>query len=163
MLPADANVWRVLRDPIAVFIYMLTRTPTYCISTWMFVVLFFFIEKSGGQLVNYASSSRRRNSSPSASIRWASCRRSTVEGVLRNAEACQQNAPGQYAGYDYYIAMELVRVVFLYLAFFYLARGYAYGGKEELLGSNRVDAADGSLDRRTARRSRRICRRPGHR
>ena len=154
VLPADANVWRVLRDPIAVFIYMLTLTPTYCISTWMFVVLFFFIEKSDEyQLVNYILKFKATQflsvgiyTMGKLSVLLYDC----LEGVLRNeaVEACQQNAPGQYAGYDYYIVMELVRVVFLYLAFFYLARGYAFGGKEELLALEhvRVDAADGSLD-----------------
>ena len=90
IFPADASRWKMLRDPFAVVIILLSLCPLYAVSVWMFILLFFLIDKRDEhQLVGYAaqcgamrrnsaqfsdapsvhsgtsSSSRRRSSSPS--------------------------------------------------------------------------------------------------
>ena len=77
------------------------------------------------------------------------------DGVNVNGthDRCVVAAPGQRPQDDYLIAMEPVRVGFVYLAWFLLWSGRAYGGKAELLALEhvRVDAADGSLDGQLAK------------
>ncbi len=45
IMPADASKWKVLRDPVAVFFYVMTVFPLYAINIWSFVLLFLFIDK----------------------------------------------------------------------------------------------------------------------
>ena len=64
------------------------------------------------------------------------------------ADNCEEAAPGTHTTFPYEIAMEPVRLVFIWMAFALLSCGYARGGLEEMLALEqvRLDAADGSLD-----------------
>ena len=66
IFPADASRWKMLRDPFAVVIILLSLCPLYAVSVWMFILLFFLIDKRDEhQLVGYILKFRRRSSSPS--------------------------------------------------------------------------------------------------
>ena len=43
--PADATIWKVAQDPFALFVLALSVTPTLAINVWVFVALFFLIDK----------------------------------------------------------------------------------------------------------------------
>ena len=165
ILPADAGRWQTLRNPKTVGIFMLSFCPFYAVSVWVFVLLFCLIDKTDEyQLSQYILKFKTTQFLIGlfGLIQFASKMFYCLDGVNDfydgvnvngTHDRCVVAAPGQRPQDDYLIAMEPVRVGFVYLAWFLLWSGRAYGGKAELLALEhvRVDAADGSLDGQLAK------------
>ena len=164
ILPADAGRWQTLRNPKTVGIFMLSSCPFYAVSVWVFVLLFCLIDKTDEyQLSQYILKFKTTQFLIGlfGLIQFASKMFYCLDGVNDfydgvnvngTHDRCVVAAPGQRPQDDYLIAMEPVRVGFVYLAWFLLWSGRAYGGKAELLALEHVvDAADGSLDGQLAK------------
>ena len=148
--PADATIWKVAQDPFALFVLALSVTPTLAVNVWVFVALFFLIDKRDEfQLVNYILKFKASQfvsgglfSTSYASIKMYSC---------AMMDSCDKGAaPGTHATFPWEIAMEPVRLLFVWWAFGLLWCGHASGGLEEVMALEevRIDAADGTLDGR---------------
>jgi len=167
LFPADGTMWKTLRDPFAVGVFLCKSTPKYAINVWTFVFLFFLIDKRDEyQLVSFILKFKSFQflsggliAMTFASVKMFSCASDMKSADYFSSEndpstplwkidACATHAPGSHDSFWIEIAMEPVRIILIWVAFLLLRSGYAKGGKEELLALEqvRIDAADGSLD-----------------
>lgn len=170
LLPADSTLFKGLRDPVGLTVFILNLWNPYQASVWLFIVLFILIDKRDEyQLVNFILTFKGFQAvsaligAYAASLALYKCALE-VGGpadsvILKNAsfgkaavyetpELCASTAPGTDEAFYWLVFAEPVRLLVVWLAFGMLASGYATGGKEELLALEqvRLDAADGSLD-----------------
>ena len=150
LLPADMSQWQVARDPNALCLLLRAVCPYFGISTWMFVLLFFLIDKRDEyQLCNYilkfkatqflsSGTRRRRSRAPSSTC----VRSKTMRATARPARTDRNST------FIYEIVVEPIRIVILWLAFA-LSRVRATRAAAVAhfaLEAVRIDAADGQLD-----------------
>ena len=150
LLPADMSQWQVARDPNALCLLLLAVCPYFGISTWMFVLLFFLIDKRDeyqlcDYILKFKATQFLSSGIPAATLASAKLYMCAIKDY---AGDCATGAPGTHSTFIYEIVVEPIRIVILWLAFALLACGYARGGREELfaLEAVRIDAADGQLD-----------------
>ena len=171
LLPADSTLFKKLRDPVGLAVFVLNLWNPFQISVWLFVLLFVLIDKRDEfQLVNFILMFKGFQAvsallaAHSASMQLFSCALEVGGApqpeMLRSAsfgraaeysaplDKCATGAPGTDADFYYLCMVEPVRLIVVWLAFALLACGYAKGGKEEILALEqvRLDAADGTLD-----------------
>ena len=157
IFPADASRWKMLRDPFAVVIILLSLCPLYAVSVWMFILLFFLIDKRDEhQLVGYILKFKATQFLTVGLyniFKFAVIMYDCLDGVYDHEadDRCIHSSPGHDPNFMYLCGMEPIRIGFVYIAFLMLVCGYAFGGKEEVLALEhvRIDAADGSLDGHT--------------
>ncbi|KAL1507108.1 hypothetical protein AB1Y20_007964 [Prymnesium parvum] len=149
VLPADGTTWSVLRTPTGFIVFCIGMTSAYAANVWLFVILFFLIDKRDEfQLVNFILKFKGFQA-VSALISAASASSAMYHcTVVSNGVTCPVEAPGNYHMFVYAAVMEPVRIVLVWVAFSLLWFGYAHGGKEEILALENVrqDMADGKLD-----------------
>jgi len=152
LLPADATTWRTLRSPFGFFVFCVGCTSYYGASVWLFVLLFFLIDKRDEyQLVNYVL--KFKGFQAISALISAAFAASSLYGcaVVEEVSTCHVVGPGLGSGGSWIaLALEPVKVLLVWTACLLLWCGYAYGGKKEILALEMVrqDAADGSLDGR---------------
>ena len=162
LLPADANKFKHLQDPMALFIVLLKMTPYCGVNVIFFILLFALIERSDeGQLVTYVLSFKSFQflsglfTASSLCFNLWSCLEKEALGYSDVEElTCRDQAPGQAWYFGLQLALELGRVVLLLLAGMMLAGGATYGGSEELFALEavrvRVHTADKARRQREA-------------
>ena len=151
VLPADASIWKILRDPVGIVVYMLKLNSAT--SVMSFLTLFALIEKTDEyQLVNFILRFKSfqffsAGLIPAAGLglSMTACLRSVL---IDEPEGCLDSQPSAAPLFPLIVALEILRVVLVWTAFGLLASGYAYGGEEEIhaLEYVRLDAADGEID-----------------
>lgn len=119
----------------------------------IFLVTFFLIDKSDEyQLVQYVLKFKSFQCITAGLVPMArlgmkmhSCLAAIHLGV---PEECIEASPASHPRFEVTMALEVLRVLFVYAAFTMLLLGYGHGGVEEIqvLELLRIDAADGTLD-----------------
>jgi len=171
LLPADSTLFKKLRDPVGLAVFVLNLWNPFQVSIWLFVLFFVLIDKRDEfQLVNFILTFKGSQAvsaliaAHGASMQLFSCALEVggppQPALLKNAslgrsaefaaplDKCATGAPGTDADFYYLCMVEPVRLLVVWLAFALLGCGYAKGGKEEILALEqvRLDAADGTLD-----------------
>lgn len=149
--PADANKFKHLHDPVALAIVMLKLCPYYGISVLMFVLMWFWIERSDeGQLVFFVLSFKSfqfisgLSSTAFLCFHLWECLELTT---LNSGTTCESGAPGQGSTFPFLMVLEVTRILLLLSAGILLGGGASYGGAEELyaLEHVRLQRARGEL------------------
>lgn len=142
LLPADANKFRHLGDPVALSIVLAKMTSTFGINVMIFIVIFFIIDRSDeSQLVRYILSFKAFQfvsglvAATTLSSKFFACLK---EVALDGTASCESFAPGNGSTFPFIISLELIRMVLLLAAGVVLAGGGAWGGAEEVLALEEV-------------------------
>jgi len=142
LLPADANKFRHLGDPVALSIVLAKMTSTFGINVMIFIVIFFMIDRSDeSQLVRYILSFKAFQfvsglvAATTLSSKFFACLK---EVALDGTASCEPFAPGNGGTFPFIICLELIRMTLLLAAGVVLAGGGAWGGAEEVLALEEV-------------------------
>lgn len=145
--PADGSAWKVLGDPLGLLIFVCKLH--YATSVATFGLVFLLMDRRDeAQLVQFILKFKSvmfltAGLLPAATLGFTAhaCLHSVDEG---DPAACLRDAPSSSAYFSLSSASELLRLLFIYLAFILLACGHAVGGEQEIaaLQYTRLHAAD---------------------
>ena len=153
VMPADANAFKHLQDPVAITIILLKLCPYYGINIWLFVIRFFLIDRSDeSQLVAFVLGFKGYQlisgltSTALLCMSFWTCLEENTMNVAVDA-SCFTHAPGQSMP-SYTFTLELVRIILILAAGTLLGGGAAFGGREEILALQHVreQVGNGELD-----------------
>ena len=149
--PADGSSWKVLRDPLGVFITAL-KLSTYT-SVMAFSMLFLLFDRRDEyQLVRFILKVKTTMFLVSGVIplcmlglKTHGCLEAIADG---QPQRCVDDAASSGETFPVIFAFEVVRLLLVWAAFATLYRGQAFGGTGELtaLEYARLDIADGAFD-----------------
>ena len=153
MMPADANFWKSLGDPLSVFLIALRLQPFGATPILLYLLMFCMMDRTDEyQLVNFilkfkAFAFFSGGLCVSVRLCWATLHCLYME-EKGEASYCLDNAPGSSGFFTYLVWFEPLRNILTWSAFYLLWSGRAHGGSLEIeaLENARLDAADGSLD-----------------